>query len=298
MKQAIHVLGGHGFIGSHLAQALAHKGHIVTSGNRPEHGSAPRHPDFFLRVLSDHDWLVHAASCSTPGSTAVNPMAEVEGNLRPLATLVEAMQSRPRSRLVYLSSAGTTYADAPTGRPAEADPQSPRSYHGAAKIAAEQFLRVLASASQCQVVVIRPTNIYGPGQFPRPGFGLVSTALARCLDGSPLSVFGDGTSKRDYLFIDDFVALVMSILATPYQTGFEVFNAAHGQGHTLLEVLEMAEKVTGRRLVREFKPIRHVDAQCIVPDAGKARERFGWRPHTSLADGMEKTWQWLRLTPG
>jgi len=157
---------------------------------------------------------------------------------------------------------------------------------------------VLASASQCQVVVVRPSNIYGPGQLPRPGFGLVSTALARCLDGRPLPVFGDGSSTRDYLYVDAFSELLALILAIPHQPGFEVFNAAQGQGHTLSEILQMAEKVTGRIFVRESRSSRQVDARRVVPDAYAARERFGWQPRTSLAEGMEKTWQWLRRAAG
>jgi len=123
MKQTVHILGGRGFIGGHLATALERQGHTVTTGTRPADGSPKQEVDHFDQVLRAHDWVVHAACCSTPGSISQDPMAEVEGNLLTLASLVEAMQSRPQSRLLYLSSAGTTYADSRSGRPIESDPR-------------------------------------------------------------------------------------------------------------------------------------------------------------------------------
>ena len=292
--RTVHILGGNGFIGSRLAADLLRRGHRVTVGGRPRDGTDGDTVEGFRRLLEDHDWIVHAASDSTPSSTANRPLAEVNGNLRTRACLVEATQSRAGARILYLSSAGTTYSDAPSGHPVEEDALSPRSFHGAGKVAAEQFLRVLAGAGGCQVTVVRPSNVYGPGQLPRPGFGLISTALARCLDGLPLPIFGDGSSTRDYLYVDDASDLLVRIIGAPYQAGFDVFNAAHGQGHSLREVLELAEKVTGRPLVRDFRPARQVDARCVVPDPRKAKERFGWQSTTSLAAGMAETWKWLQ----
>lgn len=294
MKQQIHVIGGKGFIGAQLAASLSAQGHDVTIGTRPNETTDAERIADFRRLAQANDWIVHAASESTPASSANRPLSEVDGNLRTLACLVEALQSRPEARLLYLSSAGTTYADALSGHPEEGDRLWPRSFHGAAKVAAEQFLQVLASPGNCQVTVVRPSNVYGPGQSPRPGFGLISTAFARCLDGLPLPVFGDGSSTRDYLFIHDATDLLRRVIESPYRGGFDVFNAANGRGHRLSEILDLAERISGRPLLREFKPARLVDANCIVPDPGKAFRTFGWQARTSLEEGMTATWRWMQ----
>jgi len=298
MSHTIHILGGRGFLGASLATTLQRRGHRVTIGDRPVDGAPAQDVGHFASIVRDHDWIVHTASSSTPGSTATHPLAEVERNLRPLAALLEAMQGRPGARLVYLSSAGTTYADGQLQQLDETAPQAPCSYHGATKVAAEQFLRIAANPGQSQITVVRPSNVYGPGQVPRPGFGLVSTALARCLDGKSLQVFGDGKNVRDYLYVDDFSELIALAIASPYQAGFEVFNASFGQGHTLLDVLAIAEDVTGRTITREFKPARQVDPRCVVPDPGKARDRFGWQPRVALPEGLRNTWEWLGSASG
>ncbi|MBW8312519.1 MAG: NAD-dependent epimerase/dehydratase family protein [Rhizobium sp.] len=297
MKRSIHILGGRGFIGARLAAQLAAAGHRVSVSGRSRATDGRARVAEFDALLSSHDWFVHCASDSTPASTANLPLAELERNLHTLVSLVDAAQRHPATRILYLSSAGTTYANDVTGRPQESSALAPRSYHGAAKVAAESFLQALCASNDRQVVVLRPSNVYGPGQTPRPGFGLVATALARIRDGGTLSVFGDGSSTRDYLYVDDLVELVTRIVDSTLQPGLEVFNASHGQGYTLLEVLDIVDAITGFTLARQFQPARAVDALCIVPDPGRATARFGWKARTDLPEGVALTWNWIQSLP-
>lgn len=295
MKSSVYVLGGSGFIGANLVARLRAQGHRVATGTRQQPGdTAFRLPEDFADIVATHDWVVHAASASTPSSSAGSPLLELDENLRTTLALATALQARPECRLLYLSSAGTLYADSLDGPSAESSPLEPRSYHGAGKVAAEFFLRALAAQYGCRVVAVRPSNVYGPGQQPRPGFGIIPTAFARCLDGRPLTVWGDGLNTRDYLYVDDLSELMLRIIQSDSPKRFHVMNAAFGTGHTLMQLLEAIELVTGQQVTRSFQPTRRTDARSIVPDPSAAEDSFGWRPRVALLDGLERTWTWFR----
>lgn len=291
MSKRIEIIGGQGFIGQHIVERLGASGFHATVAQKLT--GATSEAGELRRRLGEVAWLVHAASGSTPASTQKAPASEIEGNLLPLARLVEAMLGCPGSRLLYFSSAGATYAESAVGNPGERNEQSPRSFHGAAKVAAESFLRAMAAQVECQVVVVRPSNVYGPGQRPKVGFGLVPTLLRSARHGTPVNLFGDGSSVRDYIFVDDLCELVEKIVREPFTPGVETFNASSGQGHSVLEVVREVESATGRRLDIRFASSRAVDASRVVPSPELARQRFGWSAGTSLRSGIERTWRWM-----
>lgn len=300
-RDAIVVLGAGGFIGRHLAEALAGGGMpVVAATRRP---AAFDHPGIrnivsdyteaaqFVPLLGDARAVVHAASDTTPGSTAAQP--QLEGNLRTTLALVEALQDVPSTRLVYLSSGGTLYGDR-EGAALETDPLQPRSYHGAGKAAAEHFIQAWTAQYGGTAVVLRPSNVYGPGQPPRAGFGIIPAAFDAALHGTPLPVWGDGASVRDYLYVDDLVALCRRVIDRSLAPGTHVFNAASGEGLELDALLDAIDATTGAPLRRDAQPSRRVDIRSIVPDATAARTTFGWAPAVPLAQGLERTWTWFR----
>jgi UDP-glucose 4-epimerase len=300
-RDAIVVLGAGGFIGRHLAEAMAAGGTpVVAATRRPatfdcagirnvacDFTDAPQ----FAPLLRDARAVVHAASTTTPGSSAAQP--QLDGNLRTTLALVEALQSTPATRLVYLSSGGTLYGDREGGA-LENDQLQPRSYHGAGKAAAEHFIRAWASQYGGTAVILRPSNVYGPGQEPRPGFGIIPAAFDAAIRHVPLTVWGDGANIRDYLYVDDLVALCRRVLSSDLPAGTHVFNASSGRGLRLDELLDAIDATTGQPLQRDHQPSRSVDVRSIVPDATAARRAFGWTPTTPLAAGLERTWDWFR----
>lgn len=299
MSDSVLVLGAGGFVGRHLAEKLAHDGADVIAATRaPTTFNNPKihnivapwdGHEHFARVVPQCRAIVHAASSSTPGSTAAQP--QLEGNLRTTLALIEALQETPRARLLYLSSAGTLYGD--RNVPArEDDPLRPRSYHGAGKGAAELFLHAWAIQYGGTAVLLRPSNVYGPGQQARQGFGIIPAALDCALHGQPLALWGDGSTIRDYLYIDDFLALCAATLEAPL-TGAHAFNAASGEAVSLDALVERIVAVTGHALPRVYEPARRVDVHSITVDTTAARETFAWTPTTTLDEGLSRTWQWF-----
>lgn len=304
MSEAITVIGAAGFVGRHMVRALAGAGHRVLALSRaalPDSlpgveqitGTFDR-PGDYLYCLSRSAVVVHAASASTPGSTAGQPLSELRINLGPTLALIEALQETPGCRLVYLSSGGSLYGNTAAGAATEEHLLRPRSYHGAGKVAAEHFIRAWAAQFRGRAVILRPSNLYGPGQSLRSGFGIVPTAFDKILRHEPLTVWGDGLSVRDYLYIDDFVELCRAVIAAPMRPGVDVVNAASGIGVSVDELLRAIETVTGRTLARHYDPTRPVDLLQVTLDIGKAGSRYGWRPATPLAEGLARTWQWYR----
>jgi len=298
------VLGAAGFIGRELAERLATQGvEVIAATRRParyEHDgirnavSPFEDAGQFAPLLDDCTAVIHAASASTPGSSAAQP--QLDGNLRTTLALVEALQDSPRSRLMFLSSGGTLYGDRDS--PAnETDPLRPRSYHGAGKAAAEHFIHAWAAQYGGTAVVLRPSNVYGPGQRPRAGFAIIPTALACARTRTPLTLWGDGLAVRDYLYIDDFVALCIAALDTPMGAGSHVFNASSQEGVALNALIDEIDNVTRRPVERRYRPVRTVDIGRITTDSSHANRTFGWIPATPLQEGLRRTWQWFQTQP-
>ncbi len=296
----IAVLGAGGFIGRALCARLAGAGHEVLGlVRRPAQGlqvptrvDAFTDPAVFRDVLAGCDWLLHAAAASTPGSTLGQPRAEIDANLAVSLALIEAMQSVAGCGLLYLSSGGTVYGDCGAAPVTEQQALRPRSYHGAAKAAVELFLSAYAGQYGGAVVVLRPSNVYGPGQDRRGGFGIVPTAMAAALAGEPVTLWGDGSTVRDYLYIDDLLDLVQAVVGAGAFPGFAVYNAASGQAVSLVDLLDVVDAVTDRPLRRDFLPGRRVDVQAIAPSPAAAAATFGWHAATSLEQGLRATWAW------
>ena len=305
MDDHILVLGAGGFVGRHLVRALAQRGDkVIAVSRRPvDFQLAGVHtlvgelsePADFMPLVARSSAVVHLASRSTPGSSAGNAMAELQNNLRPTLALLQALQDSPQTNLLYLSSGGSLYAAADDDA-AETAQVLPRSYHGAAKIAAEHFISAWCLQYGSAATIVRPSNIYGPGQIERAGFGIIPTVLGKTMRDEPVTVWGDGTAVRDYLYIDDFVALCRSILAAPMPAGTCTLNAASGIGVSIHELLVAIEAVTGKPLQRNHDANRTVDATRVVMDATLANRHYGWTPTTSLQEGLRQTWDWFNTT--
>lgn len=303
MPDRVLVIGGGGFIGRALCSGLAGNGYAVQALSR----SQQKHlhpqvesvvldyntPDQLVPLLDSCQTVIYLASSSTPGSSAGRAMAELDGNLRPLLALLEAMQTQTTMGLLYFSSAGALYGDQHKSALNETASLRPRSYHGAAKVAAEQFIGAWTRQFQRSATILRPSNIYGPGQPESPGFGIIPHAFGVIQRGDVLTVWGDGSSARDYLYIDDLVALAIAALqqTSPYK--LRIFNAASGETASLNELFELLQLASGQTLLRQYEPGRAVDADRIAIDADKARKQFGWQPSVTLAEGLKRTWNWL-----
>lgn len=304
MNQSVLILGGGGFIGSALSLALAKTGKTVTvlshtASDQKHHNirnatGAFKSPEDFEPWLADCPTIIHLASSSTPGSSAAHPLAELEGNLRITLALLEALQNHPDCNLLFCSSGGTLYGDNEIAPATEQSKLHPYSYHGAGKAAAEYFILSWTTQFATAATILRPSNVYGPGQAARQGFGIIPTAFNKIIKDEALEVWGDGSAVRDYLYIDDFIQLCLAIIDKPMAKGVVTLNAGSGVGTRLDDLLGQIEYVAGKPLRRTQRNKRQVDISRIVIDSSKAYECYGWKPKISLRNGLKETWDWWK----
>jgi UDP-glucose 4-epimerase len=295
------VLGGNGFIGSHLVDALLAEDHRVRVFDRQ--------PDRFREELSGVDYrfgslgdvgdvadalaeidvVFHLVSTNLPSTSNLDPVADIEGNLVSAVRLLEQMRKHDVRRIVFLSSGGTVYGNPEALPVKEGHPLRPICSYGVIKVAIENYLFMYQALYGIEPVVLRPSNPVGPRQGHFGVQGVVPTFLRRLLDGDPIEVWGDGSVVRDYLDITDLASLCLQAGASD---AIGVFNAGSGIGTSISDVLSIMESVTGRQADVRYQPARPFDVQGIVLDIELARQTFGWSPRVSLDESVRRVWEW------
>lgn len=296
------VLGGNGFIGSHVVEALAKNGHEVRVLSRTQGGGPPsertfehvlgdyRDPLCLGRALEGVDLVFHCISSTVPATSNVAPVEDIESNLVATVRLIELMLARGVDRIVFISSGGTVYGRTSVGVIPESHPLRPVCSYGIVKVAIEQYLEMF-QARGLRPTILRPSNPYGERQGNVGLQGVVGTFLAKALKGEPVTIWGDGSVVRDYVYVCD-LARACLIAAEAGVCG--VFNIGSGEGRSVKEVLGCVQTVTGSELQVDYRDARSFDVARAVLDISKAQSSLGWRPTVSFEQGVENHWQWLR----
>ncbi|MGH8243012.1 MAG: NAD-dependent epimerase/dehydratase family protein [Steroidobacteraceae bacterium] len=307
IRNGVLVLGSTGFIGAHLVDRLAGLGYHVYALARSETNSECAKVRRIQGSIDDEALLrkligrcrhiVHVASLTTPSASTSAPLLEINGNLTALAQLLSLARDFPDRRMLYMSSAGAVYGDLAVDAD-ESLSRRPRSYYGAGKAAAEMFIHACTMTTTWQAVVLRPSNIYGPGQHAASGFAIVPTLFARAAEGTRFTIWGDGQTVRDYCHVSDLVDLTVKALEHEGGTKFSVYNAASGEATSILELVAACEHSAGRRIDIEFQPARSVDVPHVSLNTNSARTTFGWKAEIPLCEGLDQTWRWFLQSNG
>jgi UDP-glucose 4-epimerase len=303
MTKRILVLGGNGFIGSHLVEALTESGqHIRVLGRagslrtEPLHDVDYRYADFadtasVAESLVDVDVVVHLISTTVPTTANLDPVADIKGNLLATVRLLQQMRDVGVSRLVFLSSGGTVYGNAKSIPIAEEHERNPVSSYGIVKVAIENYIAMFSSQYGLKSLVLRVSNPYGPRQGHLGVQGVIPTFFQRIITGDEIRIWGDGSNVRDYLYITDLVSFITKSISQDL-TG--VFNVGSGQGVSLRDVLSLIEEISGTSANAKFLPPRGFDVQKVVLDISKARKALNWSPLVPLHEGCERYWKWAQ----
>lgn len=300
--QSVLLIGGSGFLGTALAGYLVSRGWVVHVLSRSltvapsgksiyVHQGAIDDRALLEKVLPECETVVHLASDTTPGISAGKPLMETEKNILPTLKFLEVFKNVGHHRLVFVSSGGTLYGNAKKMAVNEHQLLSPLSYHGAGKVAIEAFLQAFMNDSGKKVSILRPSNIYGPGQDLRQGFGFIRTVLGHLMMDTEMEIWGDGTIIRDFLYIEDMVKCIQKLISS--DPGPDVYNVGYGKGYALNDVIKIAEDICGKKLRVKYVPARRLDVEKVVLDCRKIRKDLGWIPETDLKTGIALTWKWM-----
>jgi len=306
------VTGAAGFIGSHLCERLLADGHAVTGIDcftpyypRPvkeRNLSAvlgKRHFTFHEIDLSEGvpaeavrgaEWVFHLAAM--PGLTRswLDFDTYNRHNLTATHRLLEALKGSPTLRRLVYASTSSVYGKYASGD--ESLPTRPSSPYGITKLAGEQLCRVYGDEFGVPAVVLRYFSVYGPRQRPEMGYHLFIDAILR---GKPITLTGDGLQVRGNTYISDCVeATVRAAGAMPGET----FNLGGGELVTVVEVIRRLERIVGRQAVIERHPPRKGDQLATGADVTKLARHLGWKPTTSIDEGLAKQVEWQRQLLG
>lgn len=303
MKMHEVLIIGAGFIGSAMAYRFVNANlgvHVLSpnpqglaDGKINVHRGTLEDESLLDVLLSRCNTVVHTASATTPGSSTHDPVIEGTRNILPTLKLLAMLQRHPNVHLVYLSSGGCVYGNPLTTPVTETHPLRPQSYHGAGKVAAEAFLHAFRahSATAQPVTVLRPSNLYGPGQPLRQGFGLVRALLENLRMDSVLEVWGDGETIRDFIYIDDFVDVCARFIDLPQDS--DNYNVASGFSYSINQLIEIVQRVCGKQLQVRYRASRRTDVRTVVLDTSKLQQRLNWKPAVTLEEGIARLWQRL-----
>lgn len=297
------VLGGNGFIGSHVVDALLKAGHKVRVFDRgAELYRAPlREVDYRLGSFSDLPALAeamegvevvyHLISTTVPSTSNLDPVGDIEGNLINTVRLLKLMAQKNINRIVYLSSGGTVYGTPEILPIPESHPLHPICSYGVVKVAIENYLYMFRALHGIQSVVLRASNPYGERQGHAGVQGVIGTFIGKLLEGQPIEIWGDGNVIRDFIHVEDLAGLCV-LAGEADQSG--VFNAGSGMGYSINEIISALSVVMAQPIQPIYKQGRAYDVPRVVLDVTQANKVFGWRPNVSLEQGIASTWDWAK----
>ncbi len=301
------VVGGNGFIGTHLVERLLEGGKTVrvydrgvnmfrgrSAGAEYVEGDLGNH-GLIREALEGVEVVYHLVSTTLPKTSNDDPVYDVRSNLVDTLQLLEACVEAGVRKVVFASSGGTVYGLPQTLPIPEGHPTQPITSYGIVKLATEKYLHLFHHLHGLDYAALRISNPYGPYQNPQGQQGAVGVFLHRIRAGEPITVWGDGEVVRDYLYISD-VARALEY-AEEINLDERVLNVGSGRGASLNELLRLMSEVTGERPEVEYLPSRPLDVPVSVLDVGKARTGLGWEPETSLREGISRTWAWIRILP-
>ena len=305
------VLGGRGFIGSHLISALLSHGFRVRCFDRPHVVALGRDlleaPGFELiegdlaneaevaEAIEGCDVCYHLVSTTLPKSSNADPVYDIESNVvATLRLLNQAVKSGVR-KIVFTSSGGTVYGNPISTPVQESHPTNPVCSYGISKLAIEKYLGLFKLLHGLDYTVLRIANPFGERQRTHSSQGAVAVFLGKILRGEPIEIWGDGSIVRDYIDISDVVdALLLAMEQTSDQ---HVFNIGSGRGHSLIELIRAIEKVTGRTADCRYLQSRAFDIPSNVLCNKLANQCLGWSPKVGFEEGLEKFAVWLLNNP-
>src|SRR5664280_2647983 len=300
------VMGGAGFIGSHIVDALVAQGCTATvfddlsSGKRENLGEGialtvgdVRDKQAVRAALSGSvDCVFHLAAQIDVRRAVEDPGFDAQVNVGGTINVLNACVEAHVRRFVMSSTGGALYGE-PSALPAnEQCAIQPLSPYGVSKYCAEQYIEYFHRTCGLETVILRYANVYGPRQDPHGEAGGVGIFARRILLGQSCIVYGDGEQTRDFVFVDDVAQANMLAMQGPLDT----FNIGMGVEISLNQLLAAFERVVGHPVAREYTPARVGEVRRIALNAEKAWHELGWKPSVSLEDGLSQTLAWVRQT--
>jgi UDP-glucose 4-epimerase len=305
------VTGGAGFIGSHVADLYLASGYAVTvldnlsSGRRENVPAGARFIKEDVRspaarkLLAEGGFHVlnHQAAQMDVRVSVRDPGFDADVNLLGLLNLLEGAREGGVRRVVFASSGGVVYGESDALPHPEGAPKLPVSPYGVSKLGSEYYLAQYAILHGLEVCALRYANVYGPRQNPHGEAGVVAIFGSRLRNQQPIMVYGDGEQTRDYVFVGDVARANLMASeappAAPISIDVLAVNVGTARETSVNRLAETMMEATGVTVNVEHAPARAGELQRSAVAIEKAAEVLNWRPQVPLAEGLQRTYQWL-----
>jgi UDP-glucuronate 4-epimerase len=312
----MHVLvtGGAGFIGSHVVDSLLADGNQVTvldnfdafydravkEGNIKEHWTNPRYrlieadlrdaETLTSQLTGPFDAILHLAAMAGVRPSIERPVTYQDVNVRGTQNLLEIAVKQKVPHFVFASSS-SVYGVNPRVPWREDDfVLQPISPYASTKVSGELLGHVYSHLYGMRFVALRLFTVYGPRQRPDLAIHKFARLIA---SGRPIPVFGDGSTRRDYTYVDDIVAGVRAALRYN-RSQYEVINLGNNQTVTLIEMIRGIEEAMGTRATIDWQPEQPGDVPQTWASVAKARDLLGYEPRTPFTEGIRRFAEWYR----
>lgn len=296
------VIGANGFVGSHLVDELADAGYSVRAFDRFSSGSAKFHNNNKVEVftgdifddqaihkaLKGVDYVFHCFSATTPFASDTDPYGDINLNLLRNVQIFEYCVEAKIKKLIFISSGGAVYGAVSEHKEAEeTDAPLPVSPYGIGKLGTEYYLAYFNRKYNLDYISYRLTNPYGPRQAQNSNQGVIPIFINKINAGEELTVYGDGTGSRDYIYIRD--ATKMMVESFEKNTKFSTYNVGSGKQTDLNEIISSIEGAVGKK-----SKVKHAEApKTFLKSSHVSIDRFikefGPAHGTPLIDGIKKT---------
>ena len=296
---------GCGFIGERLVAELVQAAYstVVLTRSPPDAGKRERirgaelivgdagTEHFLSRALEGVGHVVYSAGGLLPAESDLNPDLDLSLSLPPLIATLDALREREGIGLTMFSSGGTVYGP-PRYLPVDEEhPTDPISSYGIVRLACEKYVAMYAQRYHVTAQILRCSNVYGENQPAERGQGTIPTFLQRILANQPITIFGDGSIVRDYLYVGDVAQILLRLLTLPPES--RLLNLGSGAGASLNDILALVESTTEKRARIDFRNLRPFDVHEIVLDISRLRSLIDFEP-TPLDEGTRRTFAAMR----
>ncbi len=332
MDEPVLVTGAAGFIGFHVARRLLEDGHRIVGLDNLNSYYDPSLKDERRAVLAKYDgfqfiradisdrngiaalfaehrfaYVVHLAAQVGVRYSLAEPQAYIDSNLTGFANILEGCRHNGCKHLLYASSSSVYGANTSLPSRTSDNVDHPLNLYGATKKANELMAHAYAHLFAIPTTGLRFFTVYGPWGRPDMAMWLFTAAI---MDGNPVRLFNHGKMRRDFTYIDDITEAVVRLVPRPpspnpawsgdepdpatSRAPWRVYNIGNSQPVELLEVVAQIEQAVGRPAVREFLPMQPGDGLETFADCSDLESAIGFRPSTTLADGIRRFVQWYR----
>lgn len=299
-------IGGAGFIGSNIIKALQ-QCDVQISVLEPPFADLHRLDGVDVKVfrgeLINYDYVqslietnhittvVHLVSTIIPGSSFEDYKREYQNVIFPTIELMQ-LCAQKGIRFVYFSSGGTVYGNRKTTEPfVETDPMAPISYYGWSKQMMENSIHYVHRTTGLDYLILRPSNPYGHGQRLHAQQGLIAVALGKILSGEPITIWGDGSSVRDYIYIDDLSGIVRELLLNGVSG--KTLNIGSNEGHSINDIVALLKDIVEESVKTEHVTSRSVDVANMILDTTELKKYVDYRI-TPLEEGVRQFYREIK----